>query len=159
MAVSVRVVADWESLEKAALPNSSAKMVVMGDSGGPPGRRWEKAVSWWQTDTVNPFKPEKFFLHVLLQTFWTLRGRNMTPAELMDVVKNPHVFPDWLERALPTDTLNLIRGTNAYGVFIEILQGVTPTGRHSDPLDFVADALGVALAAGLYLGGRRLVRA
>jgi VanZ family protein len=42
----------------------------------------------------------------------------------------------------------------AYGVFIEILQGALPTGRHSDPLDFVADSLGVALAVGLFLGVR-----
>src|SRR4051812_29372298 len=46
----------------------------------------------------------------------------------------------------------------AYGIAIEVLQGLAPTGRHSDPLDFVADCVGVALAAGLYLGGRRLVR-
>jgi VanZ family protein len=42
----------------------------------------------------------------------------------------------------------------AYGVFIEILQGLLPTGRHSDPLDFVADGLGVAIAVALYLAVR-----
>jgi len=39
----------------------------------------------------------------------------------------------------------------AYGVFIEVLQGLAPTGRHSDPLDFVADLQGVALAVALML--------
>lgn len=39
----------------------------------------------------------------------------------------------------------------AYGAAIEIIQGAAPTGRHSDPLDFAADALGVALALGLRL--------
>jgi VanZ family protein len=38
-----------------------------------------------------------------------------------------------------------------YGVVIEIVQGLTPTGRHSDPLDFVADVQGVALAVAVYL--------
>jgi len=38
-----------------------------------------------------------------------------------------------------------------YGVVIEIVQGITPTGRHSDPLDFVADVQGVALAVVVYL--------
>lgn len=47
----------------------------------------------------------------------------------------------------------------AYGVFIEILQGLTPTGRHSDPLDFVADAVGVALAVAGFLAVRRMARA
>ena len=47
----------------------------------------------------------------------------------------------------------------AYGVFIEILQGALPTGRHSDALDFVADSLGVALAVLLFLGVRWLRRA
>ena len=39
----------------------------------------------------------------------------------------------------------------AYGAFIEVLQGLTPTGRHSDPLDFLADLQGVALAVVLML--------
>ena len=38
-----------------------------------------------------------------------------------------------------------------YGVLIEVVQGLTPTGRHSDPLDFVADVQGVAIAVALYL--------
>ena len=33
-----------------------------------------------------------------------------------------------------------------YGVAMEVLQGVAPTGRHADPLDLAADVLGVALA-------------
>src|ERR1051325_457229 len=41
-----------------------------------------------------------------------------------------------------------------YGVAIEIIQGLTPTGRHSDPLDFVADVQGVALAVVLYVVAR-----
>ena len=45
-----------------------------------------------------------------------------------------------------------------YGVLIENLQGVAPTGRHSDPRDFVADCVGVAIAVALYIGGRRIVR-
>jgi VanZ family protein len=44
----------------------------------------------------------------------------------------------------------------AYGVFIEIWQGVLPTGRHSDPLDFVADAVGVALAIAVTLVARHV---
>ena len=47
----------------------------------------------------------------------------------------------------------------AYGLFIEVLQGVLPTGRHSDPLDFVADSVGVALAVAGYLLVRRFARA
>jgi len=46
----------------------------------------------------------------------------------------------------------------AYGLFIEVLQGVLPTGRHSDPLDFVADSVGVALAVTGYLLVRRFAR-
>jgi VanZ family protein len=46
----------------------------------------------------------------------------------------------------------------AYGVFIEVLQGLLPTGRHSDPLDFVADSLGVVLAVLGYLLVRRFAR-
>ncbi|MFZ5717939.1 MAG: hypothetical protein ACOY5Y_00580 [Pseudomonadota bacterium] len=38
----------------------------------------------------------------------------------------------------------------AYGVVVEVIQGAAPTGRHSDLLDFVADAVGVAIAIGLY---------
>lgn len=41
-----------------------------------------------------------------------------------------------------------------FGVAVEILQGITPTGRHSDPLDFVADLQGVALAVALMLAAR-----
>ena len=47
----------------------------------------------------------------------------------------------------------------AYGVFIEVVQGLAPTGRHSDPLDFAADALGVALAVAARLSVRRMARA
>lgn len=47
----------------------------------------------------------------------------------------------------------------AFGVFIEILQGLTPTGRHSDPLDFAADTVGVALAVAGYFAVRRMARA
>ena len=34
----------------------------------------------------------------------------------------------------------------AYGAAIEVLQGTVGTGRHSDPMDFLADSFGVALA-------------
>lgn len=47
----------------------------------------------------------------------------------------------------------------AYGVIIEVVQGLAPTGRHSDPLDFVADAVGVALAVAAYAAVRRMARA
>jgi VanZ family protein len=43
----------------------------------------------------------------------------------------------------------------AYGAFIEVWQGLIPTGRHSDPMDFVADTVGVALAVAVYLVSRR----
>ena len=46
----------------------------------------------------------------------------------------------------------------AYGVFIEIAQGLAGTGRHSDPLDFVADSLGVAIAVLVFLTAKRLLR-
>ncbi len=51
----------------------------------------------------------------------------------------------------PKRTLAIPAFALAYGVFIEILQGLTPTGRHSDPMDFVADRLGVALAVAGFL--------
>lgn len=44
----------------------------------------------------------------------------------------------------------------AYGVLIEILQWVTPFGRHGDPADFVADVIGVATACVVFLTVRRL---
>ncbi|WP_293676034.1 VanZ family protein [uncultured Phenylobacterium sp.] len=52
----------------------------------------------------------------------------------------------------------------AYGVFIEVLQGVLPSGRHADPLDLLADAQGVATGVVLFLlvrwlGSRRRARA
>ena len=53
--------------------------------------------------------------------------------------------------AIPTFAL-------AYGVFAEIVQGLVPTGRHSDGLDFVADALGVSLAVVGFLAMRRMAR-
>jgi VanZ family protein len=43
-----------------------------------------------------------------------------------------------------------------FGVIIEILQAVTPFGRHGDPYDLAADVVGVALAAVLWTGLRRL---
>ncbi|WP_296597707.1 VanZ family protein [Phenylobacterium sp.] len=44
----------------------------------------------------------------------------------------------------------------AYGVLIEILQWITPFGRHPDPADFVADSVGVAVACLVFLALRRL---
>ena len=44
----------------------------------------------------------------------------------------------------------------AYGAVVEALQGLVPTGRHSDLRDFLADAIGVALAVGLFLIVRRI---
>ena len=46
----------------------------------------------------------------------------------------------------------------AYGVLIEVMQGLTPTGRHSDPMDFVADSVGVALAVVVFVIVRRVIR-
>lgn len=43
-----------------------------------------------------------------------------------------------------------------FGVAVEVLQAITPTGRHSDPLDFVADVQGVGLAVALTLAARWL---
>ena len=45
-----------------------------------------------------------------------------------------------------------------YGVFVEVLQGLAPTGRHSDFADFLADALGVALGVGAFLLTRWLAQ-
>jgi len=45
----------------------------------------------------------------------------------------------------------------AYGVLIEVIQGLTPTGRHSDPMDFVADSVGVALAVVVFVIVRRVI--
>jgi VanZ family protein len=45
-----------------------------------------------------------------------------------------------------------------YGVAMEILQGVAPTGRHSDPLDLAADILGVALAMVVFAAVRLFAR-
>ena len=47
----------------------------------------------------------------------------------------------------------------AYGLLVEIVQGLVPTGRHSDALDFAHDALGVALAVAGFLAVRRMARA
>lgn len=43
----------------------------------------------------------------------------------------------------------------AYGVLIEILQAVTPFGRHGDLRDLAADVVGIALACALWLLVRR----
>lgn len=44
----------------------------------------------------------------------------------------------------------------AYGVVIEVLQAAMPFGRHGDPKDLLADAIGVALACLAWLVLRRL---
>jgi len=44
----------------------------------------------------------------------------------------------------------------AYGVLIEVLQAMMPFGRHGDPRDLLADAIGVALACLAWLVLRRL---
>lgn len=46
----------------------------------------------------------------------------------------------------------------AFGVLVEGAQGVMGLGRHADPLDLLADSLGVALAVGGYLAVRGLTR-
>jgi VanZ family protein len=45
----------------------------------------------------------------------------------------------------------------AYGVVMELLQGVAGTGRHADPLDLAADATGVAIAVVVFLIARRVL--
>ena len=47
----------------------------------------------------------------------------------------------------------------AFGVFIEGLQGVMGLGRHADPLDLVADVVGVSAAVAGFLATRRIARA
>lgn len=44
----------------------------------------------------------------------------------------------------------------AYGALIEVLQAAMPFGRHGDPRDLLADAIGVALACLAWLVLRRL---
>jgi VanZ family protein len=49
----------------------------------------------------------------------------------------------------------------AFGVMIEVLQGVMGLGRHADPLDLVADLVGVSIAVAgflVVLGLSRVVR-
>ena len=45
-----------------------------------------------------------------------------------------------------------------FGVLIEILQGTMGLGRHADPLDLVADAVGVGLAVAGYVAVRGVAR-
>ena len=46
----------------------------------------------------------------------------------------------------------------AFGVAIEVLQGTMGLGRHADPLDVVADLVGVALAVLAYFAARGVAR-
>jgi VanZ family protein len=46
----------------------------------------------------------------------------------------------------------------AYGIAIEVLQGIVGSGRHSDPMDFAADAVGVALGVALFVVVRGVAR-
>lgn len=46
-----------------------------------------------------------------------------------------------------------------FGVVIEILQGVMRLGRHADPLDLVADLVGVGVAVVAYYATRGVARA
>jgi VanZ family protein len=59
----------------------------------------------------------------------------------------------------PRRTLAIPAFALAYGAFVEVLQGLVPTGRHSDLLDFAADAVGVGVAIGAHLAVRRMARA
>ena len=43
----------------------------------------------------------------------------------------------------------------AYGVVIEVLQAITPFGRHGDPKDLVADVVGISLACATWFALRR----
>jgi len=45
-----------------------------------------------------------------------------------------------------------------YGAVIEVLQGIVGTGRQSDPVDFVADGVGVGLGVLLYVAARQVWR-
>ena len=42
----------------------------------------------------------------------------------------------------------------AYGLAVEVAQALSPTGRHGDPADLAADALGVGLGVAAYLVAR-----
>ena len=46
-----------------------------------------------------------------------------------------------------------------FGVAVEILQGVMGLGRHADPLDLVADLVGVSVAVASYYATRGVARA
>lgn len=46
-----------------------------------------------------------------------------------------------------------------YGVLIEVMQGLLPTGRVADPLDFVADSVGVAAGVFAYVVALLVLRA
>lgn len=59
----------------------------------------------------------------------------------------------------PNRTLAIPAFAILYGAFVEVLQGLAPTGRHSDLPDFIADVLGVALAVAAHLSVRRMARA
>ena len=39
----------------------------------------------------------------------------------------------------------------AYGLLVEVLQAITPFGRHGDPQDLLADVIGIALACAVWL--------
>ena len=47
----------------------------------------------------------------------------------------------------------------AFGLFIEGLQGVMGLGRHADPLDLVADLVGVSVAVAGFFATRGIARA
>jgi len=46
----------------------------------------------------------------------------------------------------------------AFGLVIEVLQGVMGLGRHADPLDVVADVVGVTAGVAAFLATRRVAR-
>ena len=46
-----------------------------------------------------------------------------------------------------------------FGLAIEGLQGAMNLGRHADPLDLVADLVGVSLGVAAYFATRRVARA
>ncbi|MDZ4374335.1 MAG: hypothetical protein U1C74_23335 [Phenylobacterium sp.] len=43
-----------------------------------------------------------------------------------------------------------------FGAFVEVAQGLAPTGRHTDFPDFIADAIGVGLGVMAFLAVRRM---
>jgi len=62
-----------------------------------------------------------------------------------------HLLAPNRHRAIPLFAL-------AFGLVIEVLQGTMNLGRHADPLDLVADLVGVSLAVAGFVATRQIAR-